>query len=62
MAKIVTLTIDENGDPTIDLEGYRGKGCSAVQEVFGRAIGATTKAVKKPEYLKPMKKNVKITH
>jgi hypothetical protein len=55
VAKIITVTIDENGDPKIDLAGYQGKGCHAVQEVFGRALGTTTKAVKKPEYNKPAK-------
>jgi len=52
VAKIVTLTIDEQGNPSIDLAGYRGKGCQAVQDVFGRAIGETTLAKKKPEYNK----------
>lgn len=50
MAKIVTMTIDENGDPTVDLDGYKGKGCAAVQEVFGRALGKTEKVTRKPEY------------
>lgn len=50
MAKIVTMIIDEEGNPTIDLAGYQGKGCGAVQEVFGRALGTTVEAVKKPEY------------
>lgn len=54
MAKIVTMTIDEDGNPTIDLEGYHGKGCDAVQQAFGSALGKTTKAVKKPEYHKPV--------
>lgn len=53
MAKIVTVTIDEEGNPTIDLAGYQGKGCSAVQDVFGRALGVTQERVKKPEYNKP---------
>lgn len=56
MAKIITAVIDDQtGDISIDLEGYHGKGCHAVQEVFGRALGATTKSVKKPEYNKPQK-------
>lgn len=62
MAKIVTMTIDENGDPTIDLEGYQGKGCHAIQEVFGRALGTTVKAVKKPEYNKVVKNEKRLTH
>ena len=58
MAKIVTLIIDEEGNPSIDLAGYAGKGCQAVQDVFGRALGTTIKAVKKAEYNKPLTKNV----
>ena len=58
MAKIITMTIDDEGNPIIDLEGYQGKGCQAVQDVFGRALGTTTQATKKPEYNKvPVKKN-----
>ena len=58
MAKIVTLVIDEEGNPSIDLAGYAGKGSQAVQDVFGRALGTTIKAVKKAEYNKPLTKNV----
>jgi hypothetical protein len=55
MAKIITVDVDfEGGDTTIDLAGYHGKGCHAVQEVFGRALGVTTKLVRKPEYNKPV--------
>jgi hypothetical protein len=50
MAKIVTMIIDEEGNPMIDLAGYQGKGCAAIQEAFGRALGTTVEAVKKPEY------------
>ena len=50
MAKIITIEIDENGDQTVDLAGYKGKGCAAVQAVFERAIGKSIKAVRKPEY------------
>jgi uncharacterized membrane protein YjdF len=57
--KIITITIDEAGDQTVDLTGYQGKGCDAVADVFGRAVGATTKVVHKPEHNKPMiNKNV----
>jgi hypothetical protein len=51
--KIVTVQIDEHGDPTVDLDGYKGKGCQAVQDAFGRALGTTIKTVRKPEYNKP---------
>ena len=53
MAKIITIEIDENGDQTVDLTGYHGKGCDAVAEVFGKAIGQTEKIVHKTEFNKP---------
>jgi hypothetical protein len=51
--KIITITIDEEGDQVVDLTGYHGKGCDAVADVFGRAVGATTQTVHKPEFNKP---------
>ena len=53
MAKIITLTFDDEGNPSIDLTGFAGKGCQAVQDVFGRVLGKTTKTVVKPEFNKP---------
>lgn len=54
MAKIITVTIPDDGSPVeVDLAGYAGKGCSAVQDVFGRALGVTVERKKKPEYNKP---------
>ena len=52
MAKIITVLIDEAGDQSVDLEGYHGKGCSAVQKVFEDAVGKSTKVTKKPEWYK----------
>ena len=53
MAKIVTITIDENGDQTVDLNGYQGKGCDAVAAAFGNAVGHTEKVTHKTDYNKP---------
>lgn len=53
MAKIITITIDDEGNQEVDLNGYNGKGCDAVADVFGRAVGATTKVVHKPDFNKP---------
>ena len=52
--KLITVTIDDDGSPSVDLAGYAGKGCQAVQDVFGRAYGKTTKTVVKPEFNKPV--------
>ena len=50
MAKIITVTI-ENGDAEVDLAGYKGKGCHAVQEAFQRGFGGQSKKLtRKPEY------------
>lgn len=50
MAKIITIQIDEEGNQTVDLVGYHGKGCAAVARVFADAIGSSTEVKKKPEY------------
>ena len=59
MARIVTVTIDENGDAEIDLAGYQGKGCAAVMAGFNKALGGEiTSDATKAEYTKPLTKNV----
>lgn len=50
MAKTITVTIDSEGDASVDLVGYKGKGCHVVQAAFERALGKSSKVVKKPEY------------
>lgn len=49
--KTVTITIDENGDASVDLAGFKGKGCEAVQKAF--ALGKVTTSKTKPEYYQP---------
>ena len=59
MARIVTVTIDENGDAEIDLAGYQGKGCTAVMAGFNKALGGEiTSDATKAEYTNPLTKNV----
>jgi hypothetical protein len=59
VAKIITVTIDENGDAEIDLAGYQGKGCTAVMAGFNKALGGEiTSDATKAEYNKPLTKNV----
>lgn len=52
MAKILVATIDPTtGEVEIDLNGYKGKGCGAVQEAVSKALGGDVTATKqKPEY------------
>jgi hypothetical protein len=47
--KIVTFVIDGNGDFTIDMAGFHGKGCKDVAKAF-EPIGKVTNEVEKPEY------------
>lgn len=61
MAKIITVEI-EKGQVSVDLAGYQGKGCHAVQEAFSRALGGKTLVDrKKLEYNKPLKTTNKLT-
>jgi hypothetical protein len=54
MAKEIIIEIDlTTGDQTVDLNNYHGKGCDAVADVFGRAVGETVKVTHKGEYNKP---------
>lgn len=48
--KEITVEIDpKTGDFTIDLSGFKGKGCDVVLAAF-KDLGTTTKEIKKPEY------------
>lgn len=52
MAKQINFEIDEQGDVTVEMSGFHGKGCRALQEAFNNAHGKVTQ-VKKPEYNRP---------
>lgn len=48
--KIITATF-KDGEVEVDLAGYKGKGCHAVQEVITKALGGKTLVDrKKPEF------------
>ncbi len=47
--QIVTVEVDKNGNFTVDLVGFQGKGCKAVADAFNK-IGKVTKEEYKPEY------------
>jgi hypothetical protein len=49
MAKEIVIEFDEKGDPTVDLKGFRGKGCKAVAKAFADALGSTLSEADKPE-------------
>ena len=58
--QIITIEIDDKGDSTIDLAGFNGKGCAAIQEGFARAVGKSVDSHVKPEYNKPCKTENKL--
>lgn len=60
--KIVTITIDEEGDQKVETAGYQGKGCQAVLDVFARAVGTVTETVHKPEFTKPALNTNQLRH
>lgn len=47
--QIVTVEVNKNGDFTVDLAGFQGKGCKAVADAFN-SVGKVTKEETKPEY------------
>ena len=50
MAKEIVITIDK-GTVEVDLEGFQGKGCHAIQEGFATAFsGKQTHVTHKREY------------
>lgn len=61
MAKILTAILDPTtGEMEIDLAGYKGKGCHAVQEAVTKAMGGQVlEDRRKAEYnqLEPAKTN-----
>lgn len=61
MAETMKIVIDDAGNVTVDLDGFVGEGCHAVQEAMGEALGVTTKIVKKPEFYKKATNTTKRT-
>lgn len=49
MAKTVNIEIDEQGNFSVDLTGFHGRGCSEVAKAF-ESLGTVTKSAKKPEW------------
>lgn len=47
--KIVTVEVDKNGNFTVDLAGFQGKGCKAVADAFA-SVGKVVNEELKPEY------------
>jgi hypothetical protein len=46
----IEITIDKDGKVDIDLFNFHSQACSLDSETFARALGATVKRDRKPEY------------
>lgn len=52
--KIITIEIPDDGtDASVDLAGFQGKGCGAIQEAFAKAVGKSTHITRKAEFNAP---------
>jgi hypothetical protein len=49
MSKTITITVDEKGESTVDLNGFHGKGCEAVMKAL-RGNDTVRRSVTKPEF------------
>jgi len=50
--KEIEVIIDEDGQTSIDLQGWNGKGCSEIAKQIAKAMGTTIKLIKKNDYWK----------
>lgn len=48
--KIVTLTVDKNGNPTIEVRGIKGPACLALTKELEEALGSVSSRRHTPEY------------
>jgi hypothetical protein len=56
--KTVTIEIDELGNSSIDLENFKGQGCSKVEKDFRGSDTVTSARTKREYMLEPAKKQV----
>ena len=50
--KEIEVIIDENGQASIDLMGWEGKGCGEIAQKLAKSLGITVKTTKKADYWK----------
>ena len=50
MAKSIVIEFDENGDCSIEGQGFVGPECDKALSEIEKALGQTTNRTKKPEY------------
>jgi hypothetical protein len=62
MAKIAVVTYGPHGEVEVDLNGFQGQGCHAIQEALSKDLGGDVqKEVKKAEFNKPLTKTTCVT-
>ena len=62
MAKTATVTYGPHGEVEVDLNGFQGQGCHAIQEAISADLaGDVTKDIRKAEFNKPLTKTTCIT-
>ena len=61
--KVITVEIDENGNSSIDLEGFHGQGCGDVAKDFRGGDSVTHSSKKREFYLQetPVKQSLQQT-
>lgn len=50
--KEIEIIIEKDGEISMDLKGWNGKGCSEVTKEFTKALGTAVNVEKKPDYWK----------
>jgi hypothetical protein len=53
--KEIEITIDQEGEVSIDVRGMKGKGCEKLAAALEKALGETKKKVLKPEFFEQEK-------
>lgn len=51
--KKITITIDQEGNSEIDVQGYTGSQCTEVTKAIEQALGTVVEREKKPEFHLP---------
>lgn len=52
----IRITINENGDPSVDILNASGKSCEKDAAEWANIFGGKANVTKKPEYYKPEQK------
>jgi len=48
--KEIKIVINEDAEVSIDMQGFKGKGCDTLAQKIAKVLGANIKTTKKSEY------------